>query len=198
MPQTNSLARLSRQPLLITESPAEFKARLHQLETEIAPRGYIEKMYVRDIAAIDWEITRLRGAKAAILNIAFPSALKALLAQLMRKPGEWSHHVDKPAETLAKSWFTSEQAKADVAELLHRFGLDLSAVEAEAISQRAPELEMLERMLASLEVRRNRLLLAIEDHRASFAQPLRASSDRVIDGKLPRPRATLNKPRPAA
>ena len=41
------------------------------LRQEINPRGPIEKMYLADIAYLEWEIKRLRRGKIAMLNTAF-------------------------------------------------------------------------------------------------------------------------------
>lgn len=46
------------------------------------------------------------------------------------------------------------------------------------------ELEQLERLLASLESRRNRALRCIADYRGGFARQLREIGDRIIDGKV--------------
>ena len=60
--------------------------------------------------------------------------------------------------------------------------LDEFAIAAEAIKSLAPELEMLERMLMSLESRRNRAIRGIAEYRESFAEKVREVSDRVIEG----------------
>ena len=45
------------------------------------------------------------------------------------------------------------------------------------------ELETLDRMLASLESRRDKALRCIGEYRESLARQLRESADRMIDGK---------------
>jgi hypothetical protein len=45
------------------------------------------------------------------------------------------------------------------------------------------ELELLDRMLSSLESRRDKALGCIAQYRASLAHQLRESADRIIDGK---------------
>jgi len=59
------------------------------------------------------------------------------------------------SEALAFEWFTDPKARRQVAEILNRFHLDETAIEAEAIRSVAADLELLDRMLMSLEVRRN-------------------------------------------
>jgi len=91
--------------------------------------------------------------------------------------------VEDEAQALAQVWFTDEAAKKRVSELLSRVELDESAIEAEAIRKPSSELELLDRMLTSLESRRNKALGCVAEYRASLAQQLRESTDRIIDGK---------------
>ena len=178
----NELALLPKLPLLITESAEEFDALRDAFEREIKPRGIIEQMYVHDICSIVWEILRLRRCKVVIVNAAFSSALENLLVQLM-EPGQLDFQVRDKAGRLAHAWFTDKEAKKQVSETLSRFDLDESAIEAEAIRKSSSDLELLDRMLSSLESRRNKALGCVAEYRASLAHQLRESADRIIDGK---------------
>jgi hypothetical protein len=185
MRRRNELAVLPKLPLLITESAEEFDALRDAFEREIKPRGIIEQMYVHDISSIVWEILRLRRCKAVIINAAFRGALEELLQQLLRDPGQslYDGQLKEQAQALAHAWFTDQEAKKQVSEILSRFGLDESAIEAEAIRKSSADLELLDRMLASLESRRNKALGCVAEYRASLAHQLRESADRIIDGK---------------
>jgi hypothetical protein len=68
-------------------------------------------------------------------------------------------------------------------EILSRFELDETAIEAEAIRKSSADLELLDRMLTSLESRRDKALGSVAEYRASLAHQLRQSADRIIDGK---------------
>lgn len=182
MRRRNELALLPKLPLLITESADEFDALRDAFEREIKPRGIIEQMYVHDISAIVWEILRLRRCKVIIINSAFRSALENLLVQL-RQPGQQDFQARDRARELAHAWFTDKEAQKQVSETLSRFDLDESAIEAEAIRKSSSDLELLDRMLASLETRRNKALGCVAEYRASLAHQLRESADRIIDGK---------------
>jgi predicted component of type VI protein secretion system len=182
MSGTTELTLLPRSPLLITESADEFDALRDAFEREIKPRGIIEQMYVHDISAIVWEILRLRRCKVIIINAAFSSALEELLVRL-RQPGQQDFQARDGARRLAHAWFTDEEAQKRVSEILTRFDLDESAIEAEAIRRSSSALELLDRMLTSLESRRNKALGCIAEYRASLAHQLRESADRIIDGK---------------
>ena len=179
----NELTLLPKLPLLITEAADEFDALRDAFEQEIKPRGIIEHMYVHDISSIVWEILRLRRCKVVIINSAFRSALQDLLKQVLRQPGQYEHHVEGEAQILAHSWFTDQEAKKQVSEILSRFRLDESAIEAEAIRRSSSDLELLDRMLTSLESRRDKALGCVAQYRASLAHQLRESADRIIDGK---------------
>ncbi len=183
MRRRDELALLPKLPLLITESADEFDALRDAFEQGIKPRGIIEQMYVHDISSIVWEILRLRRCKVVIINSAFRSALQNLLKQLLRQPGQYQYEVEDEAEALAQAWFTDQEAKKQVSEILSRFDLDESAIEAEAIRRSSSDLELLDRMLTSLESRRNKALGCVAEYRASLAQQLRDSADRIIDGK---------------
>jgi hypothetical protein len=182
MNRKNGLTVLPKLPLLITESAEEFDALRHAFEQEIKPRGIIERMYVHDICAIVWEILRLRRCKAVIINAAFRSALQELLVQFLRQPGQSRYDVEHDAQALALAWFTDKEAKKEVSEILARFDLDESAIEAEAIRKSSADLELLDRMLTSLEARRNKALGCVVEYRTSLAHQLRESADRIIDG----------------
>src|SRR5215470_1761935 len=183
MRRRNELALLPKLPLLISESAEEFDALRDAFEREIKPRGIIEQMYVHDISSIVWEILRLRRCKVIIINSAFRGALEDLLKQLLRQPGQDEYHVEDEAQALAQSWFTDQEAKKQVSETLSRFDLDESAIEAEAIRRSSSDLELLDRMLTSLESRRNKALSCVAEYRASLSHQLRQSADRIIDGK---------------
>ena len=176
---SNKLALLPNTPLLISESEDEFEALRSNLIEEINPRGIIEHMCVADIAEIVWESRRLHRCKAVMINMHYSAALKSLLRNvLVGDVVDYDH-----AEVLAQTWFTDKKAKKEVAEILRRFHLDESAIEAEAIRRSSSDLELLDRMLTSLESRRNKAFGCVAEYRASLAHQLRESADRIIDGK---------------
>ena len=169
---------ISRPALTITESAGDYDTVARSLEQAIDPRGFIEQMYVADCAAIVWEIVRLRRCKAAIINMAFRAGLKNLLIEFWRNPDELAPYQE--SEALAFEWFTDPKARQRVADILNRFHLDETAIEAQALRSVAADLELLDRMLMSLEVRRNRALRTIADYRESFAERVQQVSDRII------------------
>jgi hypothetical protein len=175
-----------RHPLVLsTEKVDDFLALQADFEQEINPRGAIERMYVHDVAALVWEIRRIRTAKTAIINTAFASALLAIIRRIMPKHEFMlPHDIEAEAERLARGWFLEQKTRIEVEELLAAYDLDDHSVAAEALRQVAPELERLDRMLTNREVRRDRALQNIEDLRAGLAKRVRQASDRVLDDNL--------------
>ena len=183
MRRRNGLAVLPKLPLLITESADEFDALRDAFEQEIKPRGIIEQMYVHDFCSIVWEILRLRRGRAAIVNAAFRDALVHVLTECLTKPGKLQLDLDDQVQTLALAWFKNEQGKKRVAKTLNESGFDEYAIEGEAIRRSSSALELLNRMLASLEARRDKALRCIGEYRDGWGRQLRELSDRMIEGQ---------------
>jgi hypothetical protein len=178
--QPAEAALLPASPLLITETAHDFERIRDSLNEEIMPRGIVERMYVADIAFLTWEILRFRRCRAALINLKFHDALKKLLRGL----SDIGSETYVAANDLSHDWFTDPDARKEVLQILEQFHLDESAIEAEAIRESAEDLELLDRLLASLETRRNKALRCIAEYRGSLAKDLCASSSRIIDGKV--------------
>ena len=120
-----------------------------------------------------------------------PQRIERVLLQFLKEPGHYDYDVEDSddydvedrAQALAGPWFTDKEAKKEVSEILSKFELDESAIEAQAFRKLSSELELLDRMLTSLESRRDKALCCVAEYRVSLAHQLRESADRVIDGK---------------
>jgi hypothetical protein len=174
------LTLFSKPQLLITESAEDFAALNAALIEEIKPRGIIERLYVDDIAALVWEILRLRRCKVAIVNVAYKKAVSEILYRLIEEP-DFDNPEREWYEALLVDWFSKPKARKEVLRLLSRFRLDEAAIEAEAIRSVFSELEVLDKILTLLESRRNKALRWIADYRNDFAKQLREVSNRVIE-----------------
>jgi hypothetical protein len=177
------IVRLPTPPLLITESQDEFDRVHDALCHEIRPRGIIERMYVLDFANLIWEIGRLRRCRANIIKLEFGNALSEILRQVLDHV-ESGGELFALAEDRAREWFEDSKAQKETLADLNQYELDESAIEATAIKNRAEELEYLDRLLVSLESRRDKALRNIAEYRRDFAKLLRESSDRIIEGKV--------------
>jgi hypothetical protein len=70
-----------------------------------------------------------------------------------------------------------------VRELLEKFGLDESVIEAEAMRWVAQDLEKLDRMEASLETRFQKTDRAMAEYRRAFADQARIASNGIIEAE---------------
>jgi hypothetical protein len=178
--QTDDL--LGIPPLLITESAHEFAALLLALQREIKPNGIIEQIYLADLAAIVWEIQRLRRYRTGIVNNAFRAALQKLLKHLLLTPDILSRiESEARASALADDWFTGQRGKKEVLAILRRFDLDEAAIEAEAIRLSWSDLELVDKMQMSLRARLDRALVSVAAYRDGFVKLVRQSSGLIIE-----------------
>ena len=115
-----------------------------------------------------------------MMNSGFRTALTQIIGQMQKESGVWRGMLEKSdEEQLALAWFCDQRAKTQVAELLEKFGLDESAIEAEAFRKAADDIERIDHLLALAEARRDRALNSIAHYRGDFGARLRESSDRL-------------------
>ncbi len=197
-------------PLLLrSECEHEFDELLHALSGEIQPRGIVENLYVEEIAGIIWDILRLRRCKVTIMNMSFEKALHKLisshfkmrrpareeesktdpfsLTELWQPPTKSEIERSKKIDRLVRGWFTSNEGKQKVLSILRRSHLDESVIDAEVIRASFPDLQLLEKLLISLEARRDRSLRRMMEYRESFAGRVRTSTGRIIEGEPEQP-----------
>jgi hypothetical protein len=178
----DEIALLQKHRVLITESLDEFKALLKAAEQDIGPRGIIERIFVHDICLISWEMRRLHRCKTSIVTIGLRAALEDVLIRVLKTPEKLDSSVRDEAEALALGWFTDPEIKKQISGLLARFHLEEFDIEAESTRRSSSDLALLDRMLTSLETRRNKAIRSICDYRDSLGQQLRETSDRLIEG----------------
>ena len=110
--------------LTISELSDDLASLCEQVNDEIEPTGFIERMYVGDIIALTWDILRLRRGKTGIINGAFLAALQGILEQLLpRDDDEGINDHERAAKDLAREWFENGKAKTEVAALLQQIWL---------------------------------------------------------------------------
>lgn len=164
-----------RPRLLITESVEEFETLRSSFRNEIEPRNAIERLYTDEFSQLVWEIRRWRRSKVARLNLAFRDALYLVLVEQLAA-------LDGGQETVRNldEWFTNPETKKEVRNLLAQYGLDESALEAEAFRQCSNDLMLIEQLLATAETRRDKALQTIAFYRQSLANMLRETAAHVI------------------
>ena len=155
-----TVALRSKPPVLRSESADEYISLHKTLVEEIRPQGAIEAVYVEEITDLIWEIKRLRSCKVSVIHQMLRRALQGVLLQILPIPEKIK------AEPLSHRWYEDEAAKEEVSKILKRFGLDESAIEAEAIKLASDQLEWLDKALVLASSRLDKSLRFIKSYRS--------------------------------
>jgi hypothetical protein len=152
-------------PVLVTES-ADEQAKLYQaVEREMMPMGFIDAMYVANIVSIVFEIARYEACKVELINMTMRQVWQELMSPPRGAPEQ------QPSDCVAVSTISQLQ-------------LNESHIQAEAIRRCAKDLERLNRLIDSLEMRRTRALRMSVEYREDWGRLLQKSTGQVMDGKI--------------
>jgi hypothetical protein len=151
--------------LLVSDSQWRYTALKNSVLEQLKPRDFIEHMWAAEIIQGEWETLQLRRFKSSIVTSARRPALQNLLQMLLQDSG--SKHIDE----LADRFFSNKGVRHKVGKILRNFGLTEANIDAEAFRQSLGDLAELNRRLAELGSRRDRILQRLEDHRAGLAAP---------------------------
>jgi len=223
MPKSNRYISvlLMPAPVLVTESEEEFNRFFEALKDELKQYGIVDRLLIKDIAELAWEIRRNRCAKVSCINSAILPALNNLLTPIIRRqlaeavppkkrtqkpealvinfePSEAELEVRAEVDRLAHQWFVDENAKQQILEMLAENKIDEYAIETEAMRIAAPDLKMFDRLEESGERRLHKSLRLLGDYRSGLGRQLHAAVERVIDGEVLALANTAKKPPAAA
>jgi len=183
---TRKARRLREPGLLTTESQEEFLRFRQTFYDRIQPCDAIERHFVDWIVMLAWEVLRFIRIKAELINGTLLQALENLLKQALSSDEfEFSYQRDDAAEDLARRWFVDDAAKAEVATVLGRFGLDEASIEAEAHRLRAAEIESVDRLLTCKQQSLEKALRFIGKLRKKLGDRLRQSSAAQLEEDAP-------------
>ena len=144
----------------------------------VRPANVVEEILVREVVEHVWETVRVRRHKAGLMNSSAGEGMRRLLTAL---------GYDDAFE-IAKDWFARDPgAVANVDARLAEAGLGIDAVMAQTLRLHLADYEGMDRMLRSAEARRDAALLAIERHRAHFADRLRRAAQEAEEAALQAP-----------
>jgi len=161
-------ACFGRPPLVPGDDPSAYEALLGRVCAAVRPRDVIEEAWVRDVVDLLWDAVRLRRLRAALMTACADEGLQKLLTGL-----------DYRADTygLSRRWAARDLAAVgQVDTILNGAGLGLEHVMARTLRQTIGEVERIDRMIASAEVRRVAILREIERYRGAFGATLRRAA----------------------
>jgi hypothetical protein len=138
------------------------------------PRDAIEEFLIRDSIDLTWEILRLRRVKAGILRASAGEGVDSILAGV--------GHPYPERNTLSQAWAAGDdRARMKVEAILTKAGMTIEDVTAKTLERRLHTFERLDRMLASLEARRNNAFREIDRHREALDGVVRQSIQEIED-----------------
>jgi hypothetical protein len=164
-------ALLGPRPLIDGEDGTDYDSILERISADVAPKDFVEEIWVRNVVDLVWESIRLRHLKSQLLRAAAHEGLARVLTPLL----DWAR-----ANQLSKQWaLGEEQATAEVERLLDRAGLTIDAVMAQTLAARIDDVERIDRMVTIAEARRDAVLREIRSRRAAFGQALRRAGEAI-------------------
>ena len=160
------LACLGRAPLVPGEDAADYDTLLTQFSAAVRPRDVVEEAWVRDVVDLLWEAARLRRLKAALMTACADQGMQKLLEGLNVRE----------TYALARRWAARELAAVgQVDAILAAAGLGMEHVMARTLRQTIAEVTQIDRMIASVEMRRAATMREISHYREHFAAQLRGA-----------------------
>lgn len=125
-PNLHSRALLGPAPVTALEDRALYEMRLASLLDNLAPADAIERMWVKDIADLDWEVDRLKRAKVVAIAMAEERALAKLFKSMPVADGGRAMELTGGDRAEAADYLTARARAQDGADELTQSALDYS------------------------------------------------------------------------
>jgi hypothetical protein len=168
-------------PLMRGEDEAAYQRLVGQLGVESGAATAVDWLLVKDVADLTWQIARLRRwvnaytaskEREGLANAVFPLIV---------------HRVDgahQTARALADDLY-KDAGGSEYREIMARHGVPARHIGAAyAFFDNLQSVTQAERMLMSLEHRRDRVIARIDARRAAFASALRAAARRAVEDEV--------------
>src|SRR5262249_49783920 len=183
------LALFGPPPLLEGEDTAAYDELLVRISGAVKPADIFEEIWVRDIVDLVWEAFRLRRLKANLMTTVAHHGLRKTLEPLM----DWTE-----AHELAKASGARERAAIKRVDKLLASAGPMDAVMAQTLSISLDDIERIDRMIATAEVRRNAILREVDRHRTTWGQELRRAAQQAEEAGFKLIEAQSDKTKTAA
>jgi hypothetical protein len=162
-----------RWALMDTREAKLYRALYAEIEMVVKPQNIVDEMDVVEITDGFWQSQRIRNSIKDIIKAAQPDALAAILAPMV------AHHFDVACEW-SRDYYSDADKRESVRGLLRAHGMGPEAITAQAIAQRSPILQILNRTLASLGIRREDIMVAVAQRRDARGKKARRRPPRTV------------------
>lgn len=156
-------AGFGKSPVLLGENATYYAQQLAGLDAGLAPLNFIEEVWVWDLAILRWDAIRYLRIKDQVILDAFHKCLLARLAQDGTDPDEAKRLLDGLAAGNA-------EVTKDLEHILRRVGSGLDEVLADAYFDQIEQIERLDRMIATVQARRDSILREFDRRREILAR----------------------------
>jgi hypothetical protein len=182
-------------PLIEGEDEAIYNQFLANMTDLISPVDLIERIWVRDVVDLQWEVDRLRRIKASLISIGKQVETETVL-RLLNLPcilgGPDEDGEPYPEGSL--QWLLlkgDDDSLKKAAELLKAAGRrrEAGSIEQEALVARGfrcqiGDLERLERIVMMIEARRDKALRQLEERRVTLGARARRAVQQIEDAEF--------------
>jgi predicted ATP-binding protein involved in virulence len=173
----------SEPPLVGEEKREDYDRFFANVVAALKPADAIAWIYSKDFVDLSWEILRERKIKASIVKhyetMSVASALKEVNAN---NNGVMAHLMNYEPD--ARQWATNQRARQQYNKQLSRNGFESTEILAQAYIEGGPNIDLIDRRIASYELRRIALLKTIEQYNDAFARRLKTVVSEVTEGEF--------------
>ena len=180
---------LGPRPLLSGESMERYDAMFARFIIEFEPEGVIEWVLLREVHDLTWEIQRVRGFIASLVDSSRGEALARDIDLLCEGDPEFREQL---LDAARRAWSLEAAGKAELVNwsrgLLHDNQITLHTMKARAVKLAIHEVSQLERICVSLERRRCKALNEFHAYRVQLRHLARLSASKLkLTGLMPDP-----------
>jgi hypothetical protein len=171
-------------PLVGSERRSDYDAFLSAIATAVPPVDAIDWILLYDLVCKEWEIRREGRMKAEIIKFHQKEVVAELLKATFDKTDRLGSAENRifVAPTEAGLWASDPEARAKIDRKLEERGHDPASVLAQAYMRGASDIDVIDRRLASYELRRIAVLREIGLRSEKRAQKTEKAVLDVIEG----------------
>jgi len=174
-------------PILPGEDASAYEALVRQVTADVKPAGIIEKMWVRDIVDLTWEILRWRRIKKTLVSLVVAVKHQECFEVPASSEGtaQSKNSIREASQITAILWFKEDPKVLELLKVLekHKVILPMTKSIDSAFLSELDRIERIDRLIAAVERRRNAVFREI-DRRRAFARSLRDAIQKAEDAEF--------------
>jgi hypothetical protein len=181
---------LGAPPLIPGEAASDYAQLLNAVINVMKPVDFLEKTWTRDVVDLQWDIIRFRRIKADVITYFYEGHRFERLAQIMNaeretrakesKTDRGGRRLERSSAQLAEAEFATRAKELEFATRAKELKTDIAGVVAHSIDA----LERIDRMVMTMEARRNAAYREVERYRIGFGERLRRAVEQVDDAEF--------------